>query len=108
MQEAYKKTPFRLVYWQEEVVPLEYLIPSLCIAYITDMTERDGTSKILVQLMELEQDRIIVGFHQEVKKAKDKAWHDRHIKKNNFKEGDLVLLYDSNICNTQGSSGCIG
>jgi hypothetical protein len=44
--------------------------------------------------MEIEEDRIIVGFHQEVHKAKDKSWHDRHIKKKNFKEGDLVFLYD--------------
>jgi hypothetical protein len=45
--------------------------------------------------MELEEDRIIVGFHQEVQKEKDKSWHDRHIKKNKFKEGDMVLLYDN-------------
>jgi hypothetical protein len=45
--------------------------------------------------MELEEDRIIVGFHQEVYKKKDKAWHEKNINKNNFKEGDLVLLYDN-------------
>jgi hypothetical protein len=45
--------------------------------------------------MELEEDRIIVGFHKEVQKEKDKAWHDIYINKKNFKEGDLVLLYDS-------------
>jgi hypothetical protein len=45
--------------------------------------------------MELEEDRIIVGFHQEVQKEKDKSWNDRNIKKKNFKEGDLVLLYDN-------------
>jgi hypothetical protein len=45
--------------------------------------------------MELEEDRIILGFHQEVQKATDKAWHDRHIKKKNFKEGYMVLLYDN-------------
>jgi hypothetical protein len=33
-------TPFRLVYGQEVVVPLEYLIPSMHIAAITNMTER--------------------------------------------------------------------
>ena len=38
---------------------------------------------------------ILVGFHQEVQKARDKAWHDRHIKRKIFKEGDLVLVYDS-------------
>jgi hypothetical protein len=29
-----------------------------------------------------------------VQKARDKAWHDRYIKKKMFKEGDLVLMYD--------------
>jgi hypothetical protein len=26
---------------------------------------------------------------------KRQSWHDRHIKKKSFKEGDLVLLYDN-------------
>jgi hypothetical protein len=30
-----------------------------------------------------------------VQKARDKAWHDRHIKKKTVTEGDLVFLYDS-------------
>jgi hypothetical protein len=30
-----------------------------------------------------------------VQKARDKAWNNQHIKKKTFKEGDLVLLYDS-------------
>ena len=41
----------------------------------------------------MEEYRILVGFHQEVQKARDKSWHDRHIKRKNFKEGDLVLVY---------------
>jgi hypothetical protein len=45
--------------------------------------------------MEIEEDKILEGFHQEVKKERDKARHDRHIKKKRFKEGDLVLLYDN-------------
>jgi hypothetical protein len=45
--------------------------------------------------MELEEEKIITCFHQEVKKEKDKVWNDRHIKKINFKERDLVLLYDN-------------
>jgi hypothetical protein len=31
--------PFRLVYGQEAVVPLEFLVPSLSVAGITNMTE---------------------------------------------------------------------
>jgi hypothetical protein len=88
------KTPFILVYGKEDVVPLYYLIPSLCIATITDMSERGTTQEILAQLMELEEDRIMTCFHQEVQKEKDKSWHDRHIKKKFFKEGDMVILYE--------------
>ena len=44
--------------------------------------------------MIMEEDRILAGLHQQVQKARDKAWHDRHIKRKNFKEGDLVLMYD--------------
>jgi hypothetical protein len=59
-------TPFKLVYGHEAVVPLEYLIPSLCITSITNMTERGPSQEILSQLMELEEDVIMDGFHQEV------------------------------------------
>jgi hypothetical protein len=89
------RKPFRLVYGKEAVIPLDYLIPSLCIAVITNMTKNGVAQERLAQLIELEQDIIMAGFHQEVQKAKDKAWNDRHIKKKKFKEGDLVLFYDS-------------
>ena len=59
------------------------------------MTERGAVKERLNQLMEMEEDRILAGFHQEVHKAREKAWHDRHIKRKSFKEGDLVLLYDN-------------
>jgi hypothetical protein len=48
-------TPFILVYGYKVVVPLEYLIPSLCIAAITNMIERGATQEWLAQLMELEE-----------------------------------------------------
>jgi hypothetical protein len=43
----------------------------------------------------MEEERILAGFHQQVQKERDKSWHDRHIKRKTFKEGDPVLLYDS-------------
>jgi hypothetical protein len=46
-------------------------------------------------LVELEEDRFIAGFHQQVQKEREKAYHDRHIKKKEFKKGDFVLVYDS-------------
>jgi len=88
-------TPFKLVYGQEAVVPLEFLVPSLCVASITQMTERGAIQEILNQLLSMEEEKILVGFHQQVQKVRDKSWHDRHIKKKMFKEGHLVLLYES-------------
>ena len=49
----------------------------------------------LAKILELEEDRFIAGFQQQVQKAREKVWHDRHIKKKHFQNGDLVLLYDS-------------
>jgi hypothetical protein len=45
--------------------------------------------------MIMEEDTILAGFHQEVQKAREKYWHEKHIKRKDFKEGDLVLVYDS-------------
>jgi hypothetical protein len=89
------QTPFILGYGQEEVVPLEVLVPSLHIETITNMTERGIIQERLIKLMELEEYMIMVGFHQEVHKARDKSRHEKQIKKKRFKEGDLVLLYDN-------------
>jgi hypothetical protein len=77
------------VYGQEVVVPLEFLVPSLHVAPITNMTERGTMQERLNKLTIMEEDMILAGFHQEVHKARDKSWHDRHIKRTYF------LVYES-------------
>jgi hypothetical protein len=47
-------TPFRLVYGKEAVVPLEFLVPSLCVATITNVIERGVVQERLNQLMQME------------------------------------------------------
>jgi hypothetical protein len=59
------------------------------------MIERGAVRERLNQLLSMEEDRILERFHQQVWKERDNSWHDRHIKRNMFKEGDLVFLYDS-------------
>jgi hypothetical protein len=44
----------------------------------------------------------LAGFHQQVQKSRDKSWHDHHIKRKTFKEGDLVLIYDSKALQQRG------
>jgi hypothetical protein len=88
-------TPFKIVYGQEAIVPLEFLVPSLRVTTITEMTEQGVVQEIMNQLLSMEEDRILARFHQQVKKTRDKSWHDQHIKKKTFKEGYLVFLYDN-------------
>ena len=78
------QTPFKLVYGLEAVVPMEYLVPSLRIATFTGMDDTGAIQNRLAQLVELEEDRFIAGFHQQVQKEREKAYHDRHIKKKSF------------------------
>ena len=83
-------------------MPMEYILPILRVAQITGMTDIAMVEERLAQLLTLEEDRFIAGFHQTVQKAREKAWHDRHIKNKTFQIGDLVLLYDSKFLKFPG------
>jgi transposase InsO family protein len=80
------QTPFKLVYGLEAVVSMEYLVPSLRITTFIDMDDTDVVKERLVELAKLEEDQFIAGFHQQVQKVREKAYHDRHIKKKEFKQ----------------------
>ena len=86
-------TPFKLEYGQEVVMPMEYIIHSLQVAALTEMADEETLNERLLHLVGQDEDRFIAGFHQQVQKEREKAWHDRHIKQKTFKVGDLVLLY---------------
>jgi hypothetical protein len=104
------QTPFKLVDGLEAVVPMEYLVPSVRIAAFTYMDDTGVVQERLVHLVELEEDGFIAGFHQQVQKEREKAYHDIHIKKKAFKQGDLVLAYDSKLMKHLGKfkTHCLG
>lgn len=64
---TYKKltgqTPFRLVYGVEAMMPMEYIMPSLRITTFTCMADHEALEGRLAQLIELEEDRFLAGFH---------------------------------------------
>jgi hypothetical protein len=90
------------VYGLEAIVPMEYLVPSLRIVSFTDMDNTGSVRERLAQLVELEEDRFIAGFHHKIQKEREKAYHDRHIKKKVFKQGDIVLVYKSKFMKHPG------
>lgn len=75
-------------------MPMDYIMPSLRIVAFIGMADHGALEEWLAQLIELEEDRFLAGFHQQVQKECEKAWHDWHIKLCTFKVNDLVLLYD--------------
>ena len=83
-------------------MPTEYIVPSLRIVAFTNMAEPDIMEDRLVHLIALKEDRFIANFHQQVQKAREKAWHDRHIQQKIFSEGELVLLYNSQFAKHPG------
>ncbi len=84
-----------MVYGIEVMMPMEYIVPSLCIVAFTGMVVSGALEERLAHLTELEEDRFLVVFHQKVQKECKKAWHDHHSKLCTFKVNDLVLLYDN-------------
>ena len=95
-------TPFKLAYGQEAVMLMEYIVPSLRVAIVIDMANEDTVNERLLHLVGLEEYWFITGFHQQVQKEREKAWHERHIKRKAFKEGDLVILYDNKFAKFLG------
>ncbi len=55
-------TPFRLVYGQEAVMPMEYIVPSLRIYAFIEMDDPGMLNKRLAKILELEEDRFIAGL----------------------------------------------
>ena len=96
------QTPFKLVYGQEVVMPVEYIVPSLIIAASMGMDDEAMLKEHMEQLIQLEEDCFITGFHQHVEKDRRKSWHDHHVMNKQFQQGDLVLLYENKFMKHPG------
>ena len=58
--------------------------------------QRAGEKRLL-QLNELEEFRLNSYENAKIYKERTKKWHDKHIMKKEFKEGDQVLLFNSRL-----------
>lgn len=45
------------------MIPMEYIVPSLRIVVVMEMEDQDIMEERLTQILELEEDRFLVGFH---------------------------------------------
>ena len=51
---------------------------------ITKMIDVGVVEERLLQLVHLEEECFVVGYHQNVENQRQKVWHDRHIKNKQF------------------------
>ena len=54
-------------------MPMEYIVPSLRIAALTSMMDREALEERLAQLEEIKEEQFLVGFHQQVQNQGEKA-----------------------------------
>ena len=65
-------TPFKLAYGQEVVMPMEYIVPSLRVVVVTDMTNEDTLKERLLHLPSLEEHRFMRDLISKYKKQEGK------------------------------------
>ena len=90
-----RQTPLSLVYGQECMNYMDYIVLIRRIDVIIEIIDVDVIEEKLLQIVHVEEECFVIGFHQNVEKQRQKAWHDRHIKRKHFEVRGLVLMYDS-------------
>ncbi|XP_058002337.1 uncharacterized protein LOC131179495 [Hevea brasiliensis] len=88
-------TPFRLVYGKSCYLLIELKHKAYLAIQTLNFDLKQASERRLLQLNELEELRRDAYENACIYKERTKAWHDRHIRKKEFKEGDLVLLFNS-------------
>ena len=65
-----------MVYGQEFMIPMEYIVHIQIIVVITETIDVNVVKEILFQIEHVEEEHFFVGFHQNVEKQRKKEWHD--------------------------------
>ena len=52
------------------MIPMEYIVPIWRIDVITEITDVDVVEERLFQIVHVEEERLVIGFHQNVEKQK--------------------------------------
>ena len=85
--------PFSLIYGKSCHLPIELEHKDFWV--IIDF--KAGDKKRLLQLNELKEIRSRTYKSSKMYKERMKSWHDRHIHRREFQEGDLVVLFNSRL-----------
>ena len=90
-------TPYQLVYGKSCHLPIELEHKAYWATRALNFDLHKAGRKRLLQLNELDELRMNAYENAKLYKDRTKLWHDKHLTKNDFYEGELVLLYNSRL-----------
>ena len=90
-------SPYRLVYGKACHLPMEIEYKAWWTVKKLNLDMDRAGLKRLLDINELEEQRNDAYFNSKIEKDKLKRWHDHLIARKHFKQGDLVLLYDTKL-----------
>lgn len=90
-------TPYKLVYGKSCHLPVELEYKAQWAIKALNFDLKSAGEQRILDVHELEELRMNAYDCASTYKARTKEWHDKHIEKKDFKEGDKVLLYNSRL-----------
>jgi hypothetical protein len=89
--------PFYLMYGREVILPIEFKISTTEISNDESDLQDDLLKRVQIISGRMTEDRLITQDKIHIEQQKQKLRHDKNIKEQSFKIGDLVLLYKSQL-----------